>query len=124
MKRGRATASWRRWAAVRRCSATSASGWGSDQKPFRPDELDAIAEIARELGRMVQSARLFETEQHLVSELRELDRYKGELIATISHELKTPLTTIIGHVELLEDERRRRHGRSRRSGATPTASTG
>jgi signal transduction histidine kinase len=35
--------------------------------------------------------------------VQELDRYKGELIATISHELKTPLTTIIGHTELLED---------------------
>ena len=78
-------------------------GLGEEQEPFRPDELDAITEIARELGRMVQSARLFETEQHLVSELRELDRYKGELIATISHELKTPLTTIIGHIEFLED---------------------
>jgi signal transduction histidine kinase len=49
----------------------------------------------------VHSARLLETEQRLVSELRELDRYKGELITTISHELKTPLTTIIGHAELL-----------------------
>ncbi|UUZ58742.1 sensor histidine kinase [Nocardioides sp. B-3] len=78
-------------------------GLGEQRKALRRDELDAIAEIARELGRMVQSARLFETEQRLVSELRELDRYKGELIATISHELKTPLTTIIGHVELLED---------------------
>jgi signal transduction histidine kinase len=38
-----------------------------------------------------------------VGELQELDRYKGELIATISHELKTPLTSIIGHIELLED---------------------
>lgn len=67
----------------------------------RPVEMDAISEIARELGQLVQSARLLETEQRLVSELRELDRYKGELIATISHELKTPLTSIIGHIELL-----------------------
>ncbi len=79
-------------------------GLGEQHNPFRPDELVTISEIAREIARMVQSARLFETEQRLVSELRELDRYKGELIATISHELKTPLTTIIGHVELLEDE--------------------
>ena len=80
-----------------------AIGLGDEHKPFRPDELATISEIARELARMVHSARLFETEQRLVSELRELDRYKGELIATISHELKTPLTTIIGHIELLED---------------------
>jgi signal transduction histidine kinase len=76
-------------------------GFPGSRGPLRASELDAITEIARELGRSVHSARLLETEQRLVSELRELDRYKGELITTISHELKTPLTTIIGHAELL-----------------------
>ena len=83
------------------CSATSSSASRARRGPLQPAELDAVAEIARELGRSVHSARLLETEQRLVSELRELDRYKGELITTISHELKTPLTTIIGHAELL-----------------------
>ncbi len=66
-------------------------------------ELEAIDEISRELGRMVLNTRLYETERRLVAELQEIDRYKGELIATISHELKTPLTSIIGHTELLEE---------------------
>ena len=60
-------------------------------------------EVGRTLGRVVLNARLYDRERHLVGELQELDRYKGELIATISHELKTPLTSIIGHIELLED---------------------
>jgi signal transduction histidine kinase len=62
-----------------------------------------VMEVGRTLGRVVLNARLYERERHLVGELQELDRYKGELIATISHELKTPLTSIIGHIELLED---------------------
>ena len=66
-------------------------------------ELAAIEQISRELGRMVLNARLYEKERRLVAELQEIDRYKGELIATISHELKTPLTSIIGHTELLEE---------------------
>jgi signal transduction histidine kinase len=78
-------------------------GFGADHGELQPSVLDAVAEIGRELGRIVHSGRLFETEKRLVSELREIDRYKGELIATISHELKTPLTSIIGHVELLQD---------------------
>ena len=53
-------------------------------------------EVGRTLGRVVLNARLYDRERHLVAELQELDRYKGELIATISHELKTPLTSIIG----------------------------
>ena len=74
-----------------------------DLPPFGVVELDAIHEASRELGRLVLDTRVRETERRLVSELRALDRYKGELIATISHELKTPLTSIMGHTELLED---------------------
>ena len=66
-------------------------------------ERDALSEVGRELGRIVHQARVLETEQRLVEELRELARYRSELIATISHELKTPLTAIIGHAELLEE---------------------
>jgi signal transduction histidine kinase len=73
------------------------------QRAFDADEVDALHEAGRELGRMVRDVRLRRTERRLLAELRELDRYKGELIATISHELKTPLTSIIGHTELLEE---------------------
>jgi signal transduction histidine kinase len=75
--------------------------WGEPE--LTESELDSTEEISRELGRMVLNTRLYETERRLVAELQELDRYKGELIATISHELKTPLTSIIGHIELLEE---------------------
>ena len=73
------------------------------QSEFDQADVDAIDEAGRELGRLVRDVRLRRTERRLLVELRELDRYKGELIATISHELKTPLTSIIGHTELLEE---------------------
>jgi signal transduction histidine kinase len=76
---------------------------GPDAAELTEAELDAVDQISRELGRMVLNTRLYETERRLVAELQEIDRYKGELIATISHELKTPLTSIIGHTELLEE---------------------
>jgi len=72
------------------------SSWTQDQQ-------EAVMEVGRALGRVVLNARLYDRERHLVGELQELDRYKGELIATISHELKTPLTSIMGHIELLGD---------------------
>jgi two-component system NtrC family sensor kinase len=36
-----------------------------------------------------------------ITHLKELDRLKTEFVATVSHDLRTPLTTIQGYVELL-----------------------
>ena len=65
-------------------------------------ETTTALDIAHDLGRALLNARTFEREQQLVSELRELDTYKSQLIATVAHELKNPLTSILGHVEMLE----------------------
>ncbi len=37
-----------------------------------------------------------------ISHLKELDRLKSEFVSTVSHDLRTPLTTIQGYIELLE----------------------
>jgi signal transduction histidine kinase len=66
-------------------------------------ESRAALEVGREMGRAVEAARVHQRERDLIAELQELDRYKGEMIATITHELKTPLTAIIGHGELLQE---------------------
>lgn len=65
-------------------------------------ETSTALDIAHDLGRALLNARNFEREQQLVSELRELDTYKSQLISTVAHELKNPLTAILGHVEMLE----------------------
>jgi signal transduction histidine kinase len=66
----------------------------------------AEAEAAAALQR-----RLTEQEQEVVRRLQEADRMKADLIATVTHELRSPLTTILGVFGLL-------HTRSRRLGAT------
>ncbi|WP_242498140.1 sensor histidine kinase [Nocardioides glacieisoli] len=74
-------------------------------------EQNAALEIGRDLGRAMLNARTFEREHVLLAEVRvlleevqELARYKSRLIATIAHELKNPLTAILGHVEMAQAE--------------------
>jgi signal transduction histidine kinase len=69
---------------------------------WTPQECAAALDIGHDLGRALLNARTFERERRLVHELRELDGYKSKLIETLSHELKNPLTSILGHVEMLE----------------------
>lgn len=70
--------------------------------PWTDVEVAVALDIGHDLGRAMVNARTFEREHQLVEELTALDAYKGQLIATVSHELKSPLTAIIGHLELLD----------------------
>jgi signal transduction histidine kinase len=51
--------------------------------------------------------RLTEREQEVVRRLQEADRLKADLIATVSHELRSPLTTIVGVFGILRVRRDR-----------------
>ena len=72
------------------------------QRDWTDHEAAAALDIGHDLGRAILNARTFEREHHLVEELQALDTYKSQLIATVSHELKNPLTAITGHLEMLE----------------------
>jgi signal transduction histidine kinase len=82
-----------------------------------PALLDAIADSAPEDGRYeVQNdaGRVFHVRVsrvpevgtvaslHDISYLKELDRLKGDFVNTVSHDLRSPLTAILGYVELIE----------------------
>ncbi|MGN6413721.1 sensor histidine kinase [Flexivirga sp.] len=71
---------------------------------WSPQEVDGAMEVGRDLGRSVLNARLLERERHLVGVLQEADHAKSTLLSTVSHELKNPLTSILGHLEILRGE--------------------
>jgi signal transduction histidine kinase len=56
----------------------------------------AEAEAEQAQASAAEQARLVEGEQALIRQLQESDRLKRDLLATVSHELKTPLTVILG----------------------------
>lgn len=90
-------------------------GRDADPSSWTAQEVATALEVGRDLGRAVLHARLYERERELVDELRQLDVYKTEMVSTLAHELKSPLTAIVGHLELLEtaddEERARRSTR-------------
>lgn len=65
-------------------------------------EAAAALDVGRDLGGAILNVRAYEREHRIVKELQALDTYKSQLIATVSHELKNPLTSVLGHLEILE----------------------
>jgi two-component system phosphate regulon sensor histidine kinase PhoR len=66
-------------------------------------EIEAVQSLARDLGRALEHARLYEGEERHVAELQSLDQAKTRFLASSSHDLRTPLTSIIGNVEIIQD---------------------
>lgn len=71
-------------------------------KPFDPAELKIIVRQELEV-RGIQQAnlRLAEELARKVEELQKLDKMKDHFLANVSHELKTPLVSALGYVDLL-----------------------
>lgn len=87
----------------RECLGVLTLSRGSDQPAWTLVEIETARDVGMDLGHAVVNARAFEREQAVVRELQELDTYKSSLVATLSHELKTPLSSILGNLELIED---------------------
>jgi len=72
-------------------------------QPWTQPEIEAVESLAGDIGRGLEHARLYEGEERLVAELESLASAKASFLASASHDLRTPLTSIIGYVELLAD---------------------
>jgi signal transduction histidine kinase len=70
------------------------------------DERDALFALGRRLGIMTAQVQVRQRDQETVEELLRLDEYRRDLVASITHDLKTPLTAIALNTELLESDKR------------------
>jgi signal transduction histidine kinase len=75
-------------------------------------EVDTLAEVGREIGQLLGNTLADLRDHELVAELRALNAYKSDMVATVSHELKNPLAALLANLELLDhptdpEERRR-----------------
>ncbi len=90
--------------AARRCLGYAVLSRPATAGEFTAAEDHAAIEVGRELGRVVEVARAREREQGLRRRLEELDAHRTRVITTVVHELKNPLTAILGNLELVRED--------------------
>lgn len=73
-------------------------------EPWSRDEEEAAYALGRRLGALAEKVRGRRRDQQTAQELIRLDAYRRDLVASITHDLKTPLTAIALNTELLESD--------------------
>ena len=74
----------------------------TDGREYGEADLRALTVFAEHAAVAIANARLYEREKKASAKLAELDERRREFLATVTHDLKTPLTSILGYVKLLQ----------------------
>lgn len=75
-----------------------------DPDAFGDTERAMVTSLAPLMGAAIQNARIFTQEVETEEELKQLARLRSDFIAIASHELRTPMTPLIGFAELLAND--------------------
>ncbi len=73
-------------------------------RDFDADDATQLAAIADVLAGIVEKGRLQREAEAQVAQLKALDQARNELIALVTHELRTPLAVVRAYTDLLADE--------------------
>lgn len=84
-------------------ATTGALGIAFDKpRVFTPDDVQIAAAIASQCAIALERARLFDQERGARAAAEDANRTKSEFLASLSHELRTPMNAIGGYVQLIE----------------------
>ena len=73
-------------------------------RDFNAHDVNQLSAIADLLAGIVEKGRLQREAEAQVEQLKALDRARNELIALVTHELRTPLAIVRAYADLLADE--------------------
>ncbi len=68
---------------------------------FRAEDLDLLEGLAGEIGVTIANARVMQRVEDALARETETNKLKDDFLATISHELRSPLTSIQGYVKTM-----------------------
>ncbi len=70
---------------------------------FDEEDLRFTSLLGHRVGSVIELSRARERERALMHKLRETDRTKTDFVSILAHELKGPMTTIVGFGQMLQD---------------------
>jgi signal transduction histidine kinase len=68
---------------------------------FDPAEIELVSLLGRMVGSAVQNIRAFAAEHRTVEELRRLSALRADFVSMVSHELRSPISSLLGSAETL-----------------------
>lgn len=74
----------------------------SQNRLWKPDEIEMLHDLTVHLAIAIQQAELLEQTQRALEKEKQLNTFKSEIIATISHEYRTPLASILAAATTLK----------------------
>jgi signal transduction histidine kinase/CHASE1-domain containing sensor protein/DNA-binding NarL/FixJ family response regulator len=76
-----------------------------DRSVFTPDELTLLQVVCDQVAAAIERAALVDQLRQQTEDLREASRLKDEFLATLSHELRTPMNAMLGWTSLLRSRK-------------------
>jgi signal transduction histidine kinase len=73
-----------------------------DPSAFSPDEIELLSLLGRLAGTAIQNIRAYEAERTTAEELRRLSALRADFVSLVSHELRSPMASVIGSARTLQ----------------------
>ncbi|MBW3672023.1 MAG: response regulator, partial [Acidobacteria bacterium] len=71
-------------------------------RTFSDEDREFLLALGRHCAQALDRARLYEAERHAREDAERANRAKDDFLATLSHEMRTPLTSALGWARMLE----------------------
>lgn len=75
----------------------------SRQRHWQPDEVEMLEEVAVQLAIAIQQSELLSITQSALEKEKQLNAFKSQIVATVSHEYRTPLAAILAAASTLRE---------------------